>query len=102
EILPYCTLLLGSIRDLTELMEWQSEFSEVETPNEYIRSFLDYYGIEWFAGTKRTVSGGNKQLSGYLITSQESVETELYDLFVLDRIGAGDAFAAGLLLGYAE
>ena len=61
-------------------MEWQSEFSEAETPNEYIRSFLDYYGIEWFAGTKRTVSGGNKQLSGYLITSQEAVETELYDL----------------------
>ncbi|MFQ9322226.1 MAG: sugar kinase [Enterococcus durans] len=102
EILPYCTLLLGSIRDLTELMEWQSEFSEAETPNEYIRSFLDYYGIEWFAGTKRTVSGGNKRLSGYLITSQEAVETELYDLFVLDRIGAGDAFAAGILLGYAE
>ncbi len=102
EILPCCTLLFGSIRDLTELMGWKSEFSPHTNPTEYIRSFLKFYGIEWFAGTQRVVKGGNKQLAGFLITMQEIVETPFYDLHILDRIGAGDAFAAGILLGYGE
>ena len=101
EILPYCTILFGSIRDLTELLEWRTSDS-TKNPIAYIQSFLAYYDIEWFAGTKRTSHEGRKQLKGYLITVTEDVETPFYELFVLDRIGAGDAFAAGILLGYAE
>ena len=37
-----------------------------------------------------------------MFTVTVAVETPFYELFVLDRIGAGDAFAAGILLGYAE
>lgn len=101
EILPYCTILFGSIRDLTELLEWRTSDS-TKNPIAYIQSFLAYYDIEWFAGTKRTSHEGRKQLKGYLITVTEDAETPFYELFVLDRIGAGDAFAAGILLGYAE
>ena len=36
------------------------------------------------------------------MTSTEWIETEAYPLDSLDRIGAGDAFAAGILLGYSE
>ncbi|OQO71123.1 carbohydrate kinase [Enterococcus villorum] len=102
EILPYCTILFGSIRDLIELLEWSSVDSALDEPIRYIQSFLAHYGIEWFAGTKRITQDGKKQLKGYLITLNETVETAFYDLFILDRIGAGDAFAAGILLGYGE
>lgn len=53
-ILPYCTVVLGSIRDLIELLEWErGDLSEIEL----IQTFLKYYGIDWFAGTKRETKG---------------------------------------------
>ncbi|WP_165002862.1 MULTISPECIES: sugar kinase [unclassified Enterococcus] len=101
-ILPYCDLLFGSVRDLVELMEWTDPSSPEEDSVAFIQSFLVYYQIQWFAGTKRTASEGKKYLSGYLITQKETEETKVYPLEVLDRIGAGDAFAAGILFGYVK
>lgn len=63
---------------------------------------MNHYDIQWFAGTRRESVDGRKQLSGYLITQQEAEKTTVYPLDVLDRIGAGDAFAAGILLGFSE
>lgn len=102
ELLPYCTILFGSIRDLTELMEWSSDDLAFNDPIRYIQTFLAHYEIDWFSGTKRINDEGKKRLKGYLVTLNEVAETPFYDLFILDRIGAGDAFAAGILLGYAE
>lgn len=99
QILPYCTLVFGSLRDLTELLEWeQGELSE----RSLIQSFLKHYAIDWFAGTKRTTNSNEKCLSGYLVTQETAVETASEPLVILDRVGAGDAYAAGILLGYIE
>ena len=103
-MLPYCDILFGSVRDLTELVQWE-ETADVENehdPISYIQSFMNHYDIQWFAGTRRESVDGRKQLSGYLITQQEAEKTTVYPLDVLDRIGAGDAFAAGILLGFSE
>ncbi|MHC5268618.1 sugar kinase [Enterococcus sp. LJL98] len=99
QILPYCTLVFGSLRDLTELLGWkQGEESEIAL----IQAFLKHYDIEWFAGTTRSQVGHQKQLSGYLVTQTSATETAPYPLEILDRIGAGDGYAAGVLLGFAE
>ncbi|EPI01553.1 kinase, PfkB family [Enterococcus faecalis 13-SD-W-01] len=104
EILTYSSIVFGSVRDLTELLNLApvEEINTEEQETALIRRFLEKYEISWFAGTKRKSEAGKKSLSGYLITETESIRTPEYTLEILDRIGAGDAYAAGILLGYAE
>lgn len=101
KILPYCTVIFGSSRDLLELLQEEPDGKE-DTNVVFIQNFLKKYDIEWFAGTQRETTVDTKRISGYLITQTESVQTKMYNLKVLDRIGAGDAYAAGIVLGYIE
>lgn len=98
KILPHCDIVFGSTRDLTDLLGME----KVGAEDELIRQFMADYQIEWFAGTRRISDGRQKQLQGFLYTQAEYAESIPRDLVVLDRIGAGDAFAAGVLSGYGE
>lgn len=96
KILPYCDIVFGSTRDLTDLLGMEAASDEA-----LIQQFMEKYEIQWFAGTKRRQKADNT-LQGYLYTATESITSQEYPLTILDRIGAGDAYAAGILLGYAE
>ncbi|MGX7162962.1 sugar kinase [Enterococcus massiliensis] len=103
-ILPYCTIVFGAIRDLTDLLR-RVERSALQSPEDEIlaiQAFLKEYGIDWFAGTSRKISNQQKAIDGYVVTEKTAVRSAVFPLTVLDRIGAGDAYAAGILLGYAE
>jgi 2-dehydro-3-deoxygluconokinase len=104
EILPYCDIVFGSIRDLTELLHLAEMKDIVNDQDELklIKQFQNKYDIEWFSGTRRKFRDGKFFLSGFLSTSTQRYETNFHELTVYDRIGAGDAFAAGILLGYLE
>ncbi|MGO2891542.1 MAG: sugar kinase [Enterococcus devriesei] len=97
-ILPYCDIVFGSTRDLTELLQMEKVASE----EALIREFMENYQVECFAGTKRTSEKNQKQLQGFLYNRTEQVVSQRHELTILDRIGAGDAYAAGILAGYAE
>jgi len=97
EILPYCDIVFGSPRDLTELLGMKEE-----QETQLIQNFLKTYGIEWFAGTKRSGSDDKRTQIGYLFTKEQAVSSNEWQVQILDRIGTGDAYAAGVLLGYAE
>jgi 2-dehydro-3-deoxygluconokinase len=68
-------------------------------------AFAEFPDLQRIAGTRRTqINADHNQLSGLMFTrgGQEThvFETETYDLpRIIDRIGGGDAFAAGLLHG---
>ncbi|MGG5335056.1 2-dehydro-3-deoxygluconokinase [Enterococcus sp. AZ089] len=100
-ILPYCDLVFGSVRDLEELLAYPLEETE-GAELALIQSFIDQYQLEWFCGTRRLSVEDKQFISGRIITAQDAYETAPQLLQVLDRIGAGDAYAAGVLLGYAE
>lgn len=100
-ILPYCDLVFGSVRDLEELLAYPLEETE-GAELALIQSFIDQYQLEWFCGTRRLAVEDKQFISGRIITAQDTYETAPQLLQVLDRIGAGDAYAAGVLLGYAE
>ncbi len=103
EILPYCDIVFGSPRDLIELLKLTDQpVTTAAEETTLIQTFLRQYEIEWFAGTRRTTADDRQYLAGRLYTQTEAVETTPQLLKVLDRIGAGDAYAAGVLLGYAE
>ena len=97
-ILPYCDIVFGSVRDLTDLLQLE----QTDTEEELILQFMETYQIDWFAGTKRFSEKTQKQQQGFLYSREEHVVSKKHELTILDRIGAGDAYAAGILTGYAE
>lgn len=98
EILPNCDIVFGSPTDLINLLQLENNSST----DDLIFSFMKQYQIDYFAGTKRTQKDGKKFLQGYLYHQEKKVESPVFEIHSLDRIGAGDAFAVGILHGYAE
>lgn len=102
-ILPYCDLVFGSVRDLHGLLGFGEQLPiDGLEEQQIVQAFMAQYGIEWFTGTRRIASEDKQFISGMIYTKEETVETAPQLLQMLDRIGAGDAYAAGILLGYAE
>jgi len=60
--------------------------------------------LRWLAGTNRVVHGaGHHELSGFLVDRGSVVESDALVLDgIVDRIGAGDAYAAGVLYGLSQ
>jgi len=60
--------------------------------------------LHWLAGTNRVVHGtGHHELSGFLVDRGSVVESDTLALDgIVDRIGAGDAYAAGVLYGLSQ
>src|SRR5699024_4541347 len=80
-ILPYCTILFGGKRELMGLFDDQEKSLE-----QHIQKLINNYNqIKYFSGSNRAINEGTE----YLIS--------LYD-----RIGTGDAFAAGVITGIIE
>jgi 2-dehydro-3-deoxygluconokinase len=48
---------------------------------------------------REEASASVNQILGLLYDGREMVRSRLYDIVVVDRIGGGDAFAAGLIYG---
>lgn len=102
EILPHCHIVFGSIRDLTDLLQLAEQPKNEEEKVAIIRKFLNKYDVEWFCGTQRIMEEEKPMIRGEVYTTKDVFKTQLKPLTVLDRIGAGDAYAAGILLGYIE
>ena len=64
-------------------------------------AFAGFPHLERIAGTRRIqINADHNRLSGLMFTRAGAFETQTYDLpRIIDRIGGGDAFAAGLLHG---
>ena len=66
--------------------------------------FAECPRLRWLAGTNRVVHGADRhELSGYLADHGNLVESDTHALDgIVDRIGAGDAYAAGVLYGLTQ
>ena len=101
EILPYVDICFMGYKDFTLLwgFEGPAEFHE-ETLAHFYRGFAERYEIEWFASTNRVVhSASNNELQGFVYKYGSLVKSRNWQFDILDRIGGGDAFAAGVLHG---
>ncbi|MGX7245907.1 sugar kinase [Enterococcus quebecensis] len=104
KILPYCDLVFGSQRDLTDLLEMpvNESLDSSKQFEELVHRFMDKYQIESFAGTIRRSEADKHYLVGFLFDAETYVQAEPREVVNLDRIGAGDGYAAGILLGYSD
>lgn len=100
-ILPYCDVVFGSVRDLVELLHFGETPIDEAAETALIQRFMGHYGLQWFAGTKRE-RREEAGLIGKIYTPEQVITSYWHKLTVLDRIGAGDAYGAGILLGYCE
>ena len=62
--------------------------------------FKKYSNLRYAACTKRIVNSiNNNTLKGYLFNGKELLKSNSYTFDILDRVGGGDAFTAGILHG---
>lgn len=101
-ILPYADIVFGTVRDLVELLDYDTKPTDKTSETLLIQRFIKEYQLTWFVGTERQYDGQQHHLRGKLYTAEAFITSESYPLQILDRIGAGDAYAAGILLGFAE
>ncbi|MCQ4088900.1 sugar kinase [Saccharibacillus sp. JS10] len=77
-----------------------SSIERVDQLLELIPAVANHYGIATIAGTHRAIeSDGRHSLLGYLYTGGDFHFSDLLTFSVYDRIGAGDAYASGIIHG---
>ena len=93
EIMPYVDVCFGNIFDLNNLL-----LIKEEDDNKTINKLLSMYNIKYLINTKREIINSNSHsISAHAYTKETNYQTEKYSFEILDRIGAGDAFVAGVV-----
>jgi 2-dehydro-3-deoxygluconokinase len=96
-------LLLGNERDIGLMLG--AEFREPDGEQRFLSAaqlaFEFFPHLRWIASTERAIEGvDTHELRGHLATRAHVLTTRMHRLTgIVDRVGSGDAFAAGLLHG---
>lgn len=104
ELLPYVDICFMGYKDFTLLwgLDGPNHFDE-ERLAAFYGEFAGRFGIQVFASTKRTVySAGRNDLTGFLYKNGSLFKSTTHKFDIIDRIGGGDAFAAGVLHGILQ
>lgn len=98
DFLPMVDICFVGVKDLTHILNYNSTNNADDTEEMYL-TFMKDYQITWLASSKRyPFTNLQHQLSGMLLhSSGERAEAPIFDVSIHDRIGGGDAFAAGVL-----
>lgn len=102
EVMPLIDIAFLGHLDMINILQFEDnglEFNE-NLKNLYSRLFEKYPNLKYAACTKRTVNSiNNNSLRGYLYDGEELIISNEYTFDILDRVGGGDAFTAGVLHG---
>ena len=102
QILPYVDILSAGRLDAIHFLKVVSEDEDISLEEIYKRVQAKYPNIKVLYSTKRNVfSTNHNELQGFFVGEDGVfVESKLYDINpIIDRVGGGDAFAAGILNG---
>lgn len=97
-------LMFGGYRDIELVFGTKFKGADGSTERERAaadHAFAQFPNLQRMVSTRRTqVSADHNRLSGQMFTRDASLETKTYDIEgIVDRIGGGDAFAAGVMHG---
>lgn len=102
EVMPLIDIAFLGHLDMINILQFEDkglEFDE-NLKDLYGRLFDKYPNLKYAACTKRTVNSiNNNSLKGYLYDGEELIISNEYTFDILDRVGGGDAFTAGILHG---
>ena len=96
------------VKDLTELfgirvrkLQGRERGGESEALREGMARFLERFGFSQVAMTMREeVSASWNQLGAILYDGRSFFESRRYRVDIVDRVGGGDAFSAGMIYGF--
>lgn len=103
EIIAEAQLLFGNERDIALVLG--TVFDQTEDDERFLAAaqtaFEAFPRLRWMATTaRRALDADTQELRGHLATRAHVLSTRAHRLTgIVDRIGSGDAFAAGLLHG---
>ena len=94
-LLPMCDVLIASEHDAHQLFGIEgADFAEVAT------QLIARFGLAAVAGVRREADlVWRNRFSAVGFAGEQLYETPWYEVEIVDRLGAGDAFAAGLIHG---
>ena len=100
EILPYINVIIGSYLDVFTIKQEKREVNTFEEKIAILKEFQKEYQFDQIYTTERNILGNNVQeLRCAVITENEHFTAGPVKVNVLDRIGTGDSFVAGVLYG---
>lgn len=102
EILPYIDFAFLGYLDMINILKFEDENLEFEErlKYHYENLFKKYPNLRFASCTKRTANSiNNNTLQGYLFDGNNLFKSNKYTFDILDRVGGGDAFTAGILHG---
>ncbi|WP_078381185.1 sugar kinase [Sutcliffiella halmapala] len=104
-ILPYVDICFGGYLDAVNILGIKSKVQNGELTAIYSDLFSQLalqYGVKQIVCTNREIhSVTHHTLTGYLYSNETKlISTSAHSFDILDRVGGGDAFAAGFLHGF--
>ncbi len=101
EFAPYITTLIGNEEHLKMLLGISSDFGEDETEarlTDIVEKTRAILGVETIAVTvRRTLSASDAIVFAALSANGDFAVSSRHRIHIVDRVGSGDAFSAGLL-----
>ena len=105
EILPYVDIAFLGNLDMTNILKYESKDLEFDDNllDLYKRLFEKYPNLKYASCTRREVKSiNNNSLTGYLFDRENLHISNTHNFDILDRVGGGDAYTAGILHGIIE
>ncbi len=107
ELMPYVDLLIGNEEDPTKVFGIKVKGTDVESGKlsiegyeEMMGALIDRFGFKKVAITLReSLSASENYWSACLHDGRKFFQGPRHRVWVMDRVGTGDAFAAGLIFG---
>ncbi|MCL4936329.1 sugar kinase [Streptococcus suis] len=90
-------------KDLKDELGLKRPYENKEVLLAVVKGLVETYSLQGLAFTQREMTYNNEYLlKAYLYQDGILYETEKESIQVLDRVGTGDAFTAGIILGYLQ
>ncbi|HEM6576959.1 sugar kinase [Streptococcus suis] len=90
-------------KDLKDELGLERPYEDKNTLLKVVKGLAENYSLQGLAFTQREMTYNNEYLlKAYLYQDGILYETEKESIQVLDRVGTGDAFTAGIILGYLQ
>ncbi|MGL4453205.1 MAG: sugar kinase [Sarcina sp.] len=103
QVLNYVDIAFLGDLDITKLLNIKYDFTgnyKEDLRVLYKKLNEQYPNIKYMASTKREIESANKNsITAYIFEKKNICESKRYSFEILDRVGAGDAFSAGVLHG---
>lgn len=103
KVLPLVDICSLGILDFKNIMKYEvDESKEFDEQLRYCYSKIckDYKNIKFLSCTRRFVNSvNNNSIEGYLYANDDLYKSKNYTFDILDRVGGGDSYTAGILHG---